>query len=178
VGAGVELATFLPDEIKPVSQAKSAVPPLILEKGCEALRAGASGNNFTHWYEPERKDYFVVEKDRSKQKDLLEGKNLLPTVQVAFALPDVPLSNRAPASVAVPERNAKKDWEPVTLPDTSMIAPVTKKSTATATEEDSDDEEEGRGRKRGAALRKGKGIARKGGDSGVGVVDAYAGAGE
>jgi len=179
VGAGVELATFLPDEINLASTSKkSAVPPLIKENGCEALRAGASANNFTHWYEPERKEYFAVEKDPSKQKDLLEGKNLLPNVQVAFSLPEVPKSDRAPASVAVPATNATKDWVPVTLPDTSMIAPVTKKPTASAAEEDSEDEEEGRGRKRGAALRKGKGIARKGGDSGVGSVDAYAGAGE
>lgn len=161
VGGEVELAFFNTTKDAYAAKSLPVIPPAINEEGCGALRAGASANNFTHWYEPERKEYYRVEKEPSKQKDLLEGKNILPKIEVAIA-PTVPA--RAPASSALP-KELTDNGAPV--PSASMVEPEIKKTLRDI------DEDKGIARKRGAGLRKSGDVTRKGSDSGIGTVDAY-----
>jgi len=163
VGGEIELA-FLTGEKTVRAAKKVTLPPAILEEGCAALRAGASPNNFTHWYEPEKTEYYIPEKDPSKQKDLLEGKNILPKIEVAIA-PVTP--QRAPASFLVPKE--------LVLPNAAEAAPSPAMAPAEIKKafRDAEDTEDGVARKRGAGLRRSGDANRKGSGSGIGTVDAY-----
>ena len=164
IGAEIELA-FLNDSSMTVhaTTSKPSLPTLIQPAGCEALKAGASANNFTHWYEPDRKEYYVPEKDPGQQKDLLLGKNLLPAPRVV-SYESPPPAERTPASVLSPKTRTPA---PTALPE----IPVAKKPLPYDEQMAESEVDEPRGRKRGASLRKGNDLSSK--KTGVGTVDAY-----
>ena len=87
-GPGLEIASlwnpgrFNGTEVFLAEKDTAGAEVKISPEGCQALRAGASPNEFSHWYDPLRRLYYSHESDPANQKDLMAGKSFLDDVQL------------------------------------------------------------------------------------------------
>ena len=82
-GDNLEIAMLGLDESEHYYASTKAVgTSSISEAGCEALRAGASPNDFTHWYDPEQTTYYDPA-NPAFRKDLAAGDRLFPAEFIA-----------------------------------------------------------------------------------------------
>jgi len=88
-GLDMELA-FLAEPTKKVyaSTEDTYRAPTISEEGCLALRAGASANEFSHWFDPERRTYFSVS-ESTERLDLMAGESFFPKAFVTSLKPQL-----------------------------------------------------------------------------------------
>lgn len=87
-GPGLEIASFVPEhfprsEVFQAEKDTAGAEAKISPEGCQALRAGASPNDLTHWFDPLKRVYYVPEDDPALQKDLMSGKNFIDETRFA-----------------------------------------------------------------------------------------------
>ncbi len=84
--------------------------PAISDEGCRALRAGASPNEFSHWYDSERRQYYSADETNTRF-DLMAGKSFFPDDFADSIRPGYTESLKLPArmlAVAPPSKTMEK----------------------------------------------------------------------
>lgn len=163
VGGQTELASWkkVGKAVHAIRNIPRTLPTVIQPEGCGALKKGSSANDLTHWYDPEKRNYYVPEKSPDLQADLTTGQSVLPpTLVTAVQRPQISYTSE------------KIEPEPEVLVERAPAAAAAADETrARSTGVDTIS------RDRGASLRKSGDPTRKGGSE-IGIVDAYGGATE
>lgn len=107
-GDNLEIAALdIPESKTLQANAQAIGTESISEAGCEALRAGASPNEFTHWYDPEQKIYYDSTKPEFNL-NLAAGDRLFPEAFIAsLKAPAEKVTAKLLSSVAPPKPEFK-----------------------------------------------------------------------
>lgn len=201
-GPGVELASVSTTKKFQAAVAVKSREAIITKEGCQALRAGASPNGVTHWYDPDKKDYYVPQPDPARQFDLMAAKSFFPDPHRTSQPTEISAWRPPSRSTRVPSGPIRKLLEEISSRQEvqGMEPPLFLRAPATESAPTSEDLEDpipkelvasepivgpfekvgksaqgGRPRERGGALRKTGDSTRKSSGSDIGFIDAYGG---